>query len=387
MLQDDEDNMTDLLAEEQYGKKMRYTPPQKNKATHTHFDKTALSQALTPAPPKALTPVVSKESSVDSTTIYVDEIRNQGVAAHRVCPYGMAEENKIIERANAMDDDLYPCGVLKYAQYYKEHYSFIKAGKLWLQYSAYSSIIIEDERDIKSGWLDMELLEFYLRLMLPIKLQEFNIEESVQIMSLRSTQQLFFEPSAFKKLKTSTKEKFGDVKTRFLVMPVLNSNHYYVAIVDNKLKTFYYLNSQPTNERIVKTLNERFTKRTNREVSYKAVAVEVQIQRDTRSCGIHTAHNAIHAVISFSKGCLHIPNIEDTCQKREQMMDEMMRYADNIRNICPKCNNEAENTIVCRFCKRNLHQKCVTTPGFINQPGPPTSVICFECSHFLLTQV
>lgn len=316
-------------------------------------------------------------------TAFLKSIRKEGAAEHRHIPYSKVEEQTIINRALSSDNARHESGILKQHQYYKGFFSFVRYGNVWLKYNEFESLGVPNPRLFKSGWIDMELIEFYLRLKLPIFKTEHNVKSSTQILSLRNTQHLFFNPALFSKIKPSIQDKFKDSSTNYLIMPVLKPNHYFAIIIDQVNRKFYFMDSGSDNgnERTAKSLMNRYVNRTKTDIQYEAIAVKVQEQGDTNSCGLFAIHNILWAIVSLaSQNKIVIPNIGDKNRKRQEMMEEILQLSDNITNICPKCYKEADPSIICIYCQKNVHDECSKVVGSVISPS---GLICFECANFL----
>lgn len=405
--------MTDILAEDKYGKKKKYTAPDASTQKHSHFDRKALSQALTPIQTADLKQMsheesiktnnyeIQKDDSFDSMAFFLNEIMNEGVAEYRATKYSKAEEEIIISRATSTVIERHNCGVLKCLNYYKNFLSFVKCGKMWLKFSEFESIQMRCHEEsnypdqlTNNGWLDIEVVEYYLKLMIPVLKNEHNISQSISLLSLRNTQHLFYDIKMYNQLSEKARQKYNDRSSNYLIIPVLAPGHYFLIIIDNQQQIFYYLDSGPNNgnERTARTLKNRYVDRTSSKLKLKVVAVKVQSQDDVTSCGIFVIHFAISFVKSLGTGVTSItdiPLIGDKMQKREEIMQNILNFSDNITEICPKCYKTAHNSVTCLFCKRNMHNECVNiSVGTLiaNRVEEPrsSSIICFECSNFLL---
>lgn len=146
---DDIDEMTDVLVEEKYGKKKKQTPP--TSKPHSHFNRLAFSQALTPNISESQE---NLNDSEDSMSHFLPELREERVAAHRMDNYNASEIKARLDKARASNNDRYKSGILKELNYYNSFLSFLRTGTMWLKASEFNSIIVVNPSIPRSGWLD-----------------------------------------------------------------------------------------------------------------------------------------------------------------------------------------------------------------------------------------
>lgn len=322
-------------------------------------------------------------------TQFINDILNEGVAEYRQEPYSDEQQAIIVRRAVTTNNNRYDCGVLKNLDYYEGFLSFVKFNNMWLKYSEFKSITMSSNGKGYDGWLDMEVVDYYLKLKMSQTIKALNIEQGIKLLSLRNTQHLFFDPAKFKSLPKKSKKPYEDTTTQYLMMPVLSPGHYFTVIIDNKNRIFYYLDSGASNgnSRVAKTMMTRFRDRTSR-LDFETVALKVQSQEDSYSCGIFSSHFVIAFIDHIASGTteIKIPPITDKEQKRIEMRNDILKLSDDITNICPKCYKHAESSCSsCSFCQRKLHGSCIE--GSTGTIKTESCVICFECTHFLLSEV
>lgn len=427
-----------------YGKKKKYSAPSESTKQHTHFDRKALSQALSNIDPsqqqqksKRNEEATKKEPHFDKKTTSqalssngsliilsdsdehdnMDSIMAEEVGEDSRTKYSEAERAIIIQRATTTNLDRYGCGVLKNLKYYRGFLHFVKCGNMWLKFSEFSTIFLprkhQEEHQsrvnlsflekVPTGWLDMEACEFFIKLMMKTKIGESK-NVSVKLLSMRNTQHLFYDLEKFNQLSEKAKQHYNDTTTEYLLMPVLSPGHYFLVVICNKDNTFYYMDSGAGRD--AKALMSRFIKRTGREQNMTFMAPDVQSQNDGNSCGVFMLHFVVSILEGLKTGQtdFDMEIIDDKIGKRDEIMQQILELSDNILQYCPKCNKEVQGEFVCYSCKKHIHQICAresvgtiiegpisegsTNEGATHKTGGMEKtggkVICFECSRFLL---
>lgn len=265
-----------------------------------------------------------------------------------------------MSRAIKQDKTRYESEILHDLRYYHNYLSFALCGRIWLKHPEFESLTIKNDTNPRDGWLDMEVIEFHLKVMLPKIQAEHGVTQKIKLMSLRTTQHLFFDVYKFNSMKPLVKNCYTDESIDYLLLPVLDNGHYYSIIIDQKSKLFYLMDSGGSGSRLANTMMERFTRRTMSKKIYTAVSVAVQKQKDTNSCGIFTISNTISFVkwLSSNEFELQIPEI-DVILMRQQIRNEILSFSDCILNICPRCITVAvDASFTCYVCSRNMHIEC-----------------------------
>lgn len=419
----DEEDLTNIHLEETYGKKRKYTPPAATTKKTSHFDAKALTKAFTQnqqtptprdkcTPPSETTKNISHFDTEDLTNAYtqnqqspinqsdesnseimiIDEMIGDGVFEIMKENYSAEQQQQIIEQAKARPMSTYKSGVLRCLDYYNGFLVFVRTGKMTLKYSEFISLKFEKDRkhDPQNGWLDLELIEFYLRLMMPLLTS--GITTKIKLMSLRTNQILFGDgeiSEQWKHIKQKTKDAYTSNKDGILIMPILLSGHFLLVVVNNTNNTMYYLDSMHPggSKRNAESLRRKFIKRTSSTVNYEIVYPKVQQQQDFCSCGVFTIRNSLSMIkwLANPTVALEIPHITDVLEERESIMDDILNLSDDVTKTCPKCYKDAiENDVkTCQYCQRNMHRSCIEkSPGTVSNND---LIICFECAKFLLT--
>lgn len=256
--------------------------------------------------------------------------------------------------------------------------SFLHADNHWVCYQSYQSIEYPK-------WLELDFIEFYLRLMIPLIIQNHKLTKIVKLLSLRDTQHFFLQP---KMLNQNQRGQFNDKTTDLLILPWLTPNrHYVLIIIDNAKKKFYYFDSDAPqdSDRVAKRRMEQFCRQSGRD-ALEVCTPSVQQQDDGHSCGVFTVNNVLSFLIWTRDETLPLEfeNINPNLY-RIKLHKDVMDLSDDVRAYCPKCVHlvTETNAAMCLVCNKKMHNKCIkTSPGTLNMSD--SQVICFECCKYLL---
>lgn len=112
----------------------------------------------------------------------------EGVSEHIRESFSEAQIRNILKQAFNSVIPLCKSGILHCLSYYKNFIMFIKTKDMTLKFKEFISIKKADQDNHHNEeWLDMEVVEYYLRLIIPRIKPKLNLKQNIKLMSLRNS--------------------------------------------------------------------------------------------------------------------------------------------------------------------------------------------------------
>lgn len=161
-----------------------------------------------------------------------------------------------------------------------------------------------------------------------------------------------------------------------ILMPILNEEHFTLAVIDTKGKTFLYLDSVVENEEETGTiLFERFEEKTNvRDLTRIRRPHSCQHINDNSNCGVF--------VCEFAEAILlgrDLEEIESPDTYRSKIRNFLIDYCDDMSKLCLNCGVECKETgFLCSGpkCRRPVCLNCCEKYAKWMSINPPKCTVC-----------
>nr|XP_015833640.1 PREDICTED: uncharacterized protein LOC103312407 [Tribolium castaneum]XP_015833641.1 PREDICTED: uncharacterized protein LOC103312407 [Tribolium castaneum]XP_015833642.1 PREDICTED: uncharacterized protein LOC103312407 [Tribolium castaneum]XP_015833643.1 PREDICTED: uncharacterized protein LOC103312407 [Tribolium castaneum]XP_015833644.1 PREDICTED: uncharacterized protein LOC103312407 [Tribolium castaneum]XP_015833645.1 PREDICTED: uncharacterized protein LOC103312407 [Tribolium castaneum]XP_01 len=246
----------------------------------------------------------------------------------------------------------------------------------YYNYGIINVLSVEDYQDLHGQqWLSSMLIDQYLNLYYKVNCLTKEWFIDYLILESKKSEFIFFNEELQKLPRSFFNELPRLAGKKVILIPILRSSHFTLAVVDFENKTFHYLNPMKSNTDHTSQMFIRFKKFISEYKKYcsfnadlecfQLKTVEHDYQTDTNNCGIFVLFY-IEAILNKNS----LKQMPCTPQQyRINVKEFLLENSDDMQHVCMGCAKEVvtseENFLKCTFCLRLTHTYCLYAPWTI----------------------